>query len=173
VIYAELINYLANITSVIAFLFAGYQFFQWRKQQRHSLELESILNMEDRFEILVASNMKIVANFKKAKEIANASTNKSHEEKHQIDSWLNNQFFKSVNKDQLYANQCAENYSLACFRAKRLGFDVENTDVLQCKWIVEKFNSFIENDMSNIEIANELSAMKTKAVERFAALRKI
>lgn len=172
-IYAELFNYLANITSVIAFLFAGYQFFQWRKQQRHSLELESILNMEDRFEILVASNMKVVADFQRAKKISNSSHDKSLEERAQIDAWLKNQFSESVKTAQLYANECAGSYSLACFRAKRLGFDVEKTDVLKCKWIVEKFGSFIEKDISTEEIANEISEMKTKASEKFAALRKM
>lgn len=172
-IHAELFNYLASITSVIAFFFAGYQFFQWRKQQRHSLELESILNMEDRFEILVASNMKVIADFQKAKEIANSSHDKSREEKMQIDDWLRNQFKESVRTAQLYANECAENYSLACFRAKRLGFDVEKTDVLQPKWIVEKFSSFIERNMSTEEIANEISEIKNKASNKFAALRKI
>lgn len=172
-IHAELFNYWANITSVIAFLFSGYQFFQWRRQQRHSLELESILNMEDRFEILVASYMKVVASFQKAKEIANSSHNKSLEERTQIDEWLKNQFFESVKTAQLYANECAESYSLACFKAKRLGFEVEKTDALQCNWIVEKFGSFIENNMSTKEIANEISEIKTKASERFATLRKM
>ncbi len=172
-IYAELFNYLANITSVIAFLFAGYQFFQWRKQQRHSLELESILNMEDRFEILVMSNMKVVADFQKAKAIAKSSHDKSREEKIQIENWLKNQFSESVKTAQLYANECAGSYSLGCFRAKRLGFDVEKTDVLQCKWIVDKFGSFIESDISTEEITNEISEIKKKASEKFAALRKM
>lgn len=170
-IYAELFNYLASITSVIAFLFAGYQFFQWRKQQRHSLELESILNMEDRFEILVASNMKMVVGFQKVKAIAKSSHDKSREEKIQIDNWLKNQFIESAKTAQLYANECAEKYSLAYFRAKRLGFDVEKTDVLQCKWIVDKFDWFIESDISPEEIANEISEIKNKASKKFAALR--
>ncbi len=172
-IHAELFNYLASITSVIAFLFAGYQFFQWRKQQRHSLELESILNMEDRFEILVASNMKVVADLQKAKEIAKSSRDKTREEKIQIDAWLKNQFVESVKTAQIHAYECADRYRLACFRAKRLGFDVEKTDVLQCKWIVDQFSSFIENDMSTEEISKAIFEIKNEASEKFATLRKI
>ncbi|MER0214867.1 MAG: hypothetical protein DU481_01450 [Nitrosomonas sp.] len=171
--YAELFSYLANITSVIAFLFAGYQFFQWRRQQRHSLELESILNMEDRFELLVASNMKVVKNFQKAKEIVKESSDKPIEEKNKIDLWLKMEFFESVKSAQHRANECAESYSLACFKAKRLGFDVASTDELQCGWIVEKFSSFISSDISTEEITSEVSAIKQKAGEKFAALRKI
>lgn len=172
-VFAEQINYWANVTTVIAFLFAGYQFFQWRRQQRHSLELESILNMEDRFELLIISNVRVVASLRKAEKIARESLDKTREEKSEIDLWLKNEFFESVKSDQRIASESAVNYSLAYFRVRRLGFDVASTDELNCEWVVKKFNALISGDLSDEEVAKQISLIKKKAGERFAILRKI
>ena len=171
-VYMEFFSYLANITSAIAFLFSGYQFFQWRRQQRHSLELESILNMEDRYEILIASEMKLFGIFKEMEKTVRESHNWPTEERHRVDDWLKNKIDPALISAQNHVNACQTDYSLACFRVRRLGFDVDSTKEMSDKWISEIFISFIKNKNSIEQVVGEVSEVKKVVSEKFQMLRK-
>ena len=166
-------EYAANVTSVIAFLFAGYQFFQWRKQQRHSLELETILEMEDRYEILMASLMRMQGAFIQVQKDEKKFSERSREEQARFKKWLNGEFSEKIRILGQSITDNANNYSLVCFRAKRLGFEIDKTKEINCEWIQDEFESFVKKELSIEESGHAISEMKIKAQKAFEDLRKL
>ena len=49
----ELISIFSNITTILAFFIAIWVFFRWKKEHKFSKQLEYIMELEDRFEILM------------------------------------------------------------------------------------------------------------------------
>ncbi|TMP61895.1 hypothetical protein CWB77_08160 [Pseudoalteromonas sp. S1610] len=169
----ELFSHLSNILTVIAFLFAAYQFFLWRKQQRYSLELDSILNMEDLFEIYIGSLMRAHGYFDKAQKLAVEAHGKSKEERHELNKYLKNEFKLLIEQNNQEINDNANKYGLACFRVKRLDYDIDKIEELDSMWIRDRFQSFLIDKTSLEDVAQEISRIKTVARDEFNKLRKV
>lgn len=165
----EFFGYLSNIVTVIAFLFAGYQFFLWRKQQRYALELEALLNMEDLFEIYIASLMRVYGYFDKANKLAREAG--TREDKQKVDSYLKGNFRDMILAVNNETNENMKSYSLARFRSLRLGFDIGEIEELDPDWLRDSFESFLQNKSSIEEAAEEISKIKKVASEKFKRLR--
>lgn len=169
----ELFSHLSNILTVIAFLFAAYQFFLWRKQQRYSLELDSILDMEDLFEIYIDSLMRAHGYFDKARKLAIETNGKSKEERHELDKYLKNEFKLLIEQNNQEINDNANKYGLARFRVKRLDYDIDKIEELDSMWIRDRFQSFLIDKTSLEDVAQEISRIKTVARDEFNKLRKV
>lgn len=168
---AELFSHLSNIVTVIAFLFAGYQFFLWRKQQRYSLELEALLNMEDLFEIYIASLMRAHGKFDKANQLAVEASTKTREDRLNLDAYLKTEFKNMMIDSAREINNNSTNYSLAFFRVSRLNFDITTTNELDTEWLRDKFEKFLQEKSSLEAVAEEISRIKMVASEKFKKLR--
>jgi hypothetical protein len=171
--YAEYLSYISNVASLIAFLFANYQFFQWRKQQRHSLEIESIVNMEIAFEILIMANLKLAAAIDAGKKNVSRANDMSPEEKKNLEKWINDIYFKQLKREQIYANQCVESYETAYFKVKCLGLCGDDVNEFSCKKITEEFDSLIKSNSSLENISIEAIKMKTAAKKKFSIIKRI
>ncbi|WP_253449991.1 hypothetical protein [Halomonas sp. Y3] len=167
----QLFSHLSNIVTVIAFLFAAYQFFLWRKQQRYSLEIESLLNMEDLFEIYVAALMRVHGYFDKANKLAIEAKDKAVEDRRNLDEYLRGRFRDMISESAREINEQSTSYSLARYRVIRLNFDIDTKNELDPEWLRDKFDEFLQRNNSLEEVAGEISKIKKVAYEEFKILR--
>lgn len=140
----------------------------------HSSKIEALLNLEDRFEIVVKSyldrHMSLLRWAAHAKEAASANK----DERKRVDDLIWREFTETdwIRK----VNTFAFEYQLAWFRAKRLGLAVDVPELQQGS-IERIFTSNLENQpVENLgtgvnELANEISALKNNAAKTFERLR--
>lgn len=167
----ELFSYLSNIVTVMAFLFAGYQFFSWRKQQKYSLELEALLNMEDFFEIYIESLTRAHGKLDKANRLAAEVADKTREDRLNLHAYLKGEFQNMMLESAREINDNSTNYRLACSRASRLNFDIKTTDELDSEWLRDKFEYFLQEESSLEDVAEEISRIEKVASQKFKKLR--
>lgn len=165
----DILDYVANSATIIALIFAGYQFTQWKKQQRYSLEVSTLLDMEDKFEIYIMFSMKIYAGFSQAR--IDAEKFQSKEDKERLNEFFKGEFSRKMLEATKELNQAGMDYALYYFRAKRLNLKVEETDELNPVWLDKELNSFIEKNQERNEVATRFAEIKKIALERFEVLR--
>ena len=144
----ELFSHLSDIVTVTAFLFTGYQFFLWRKQQRYSLELEALLNMENFFEIYISSLMRVHGKFEKANRLAVEASGKTLEDRRNLDAYLKADFKNMMMESAREINDNSTNYRLAFFKVSRLNFDITSTNEINAEWLRYKFEQFLQEKSS-------------------------
>ena len=167
----ELFSHLSNIVTVIVFLFAAYQFFLWRKQQRYSLEMEALLNMEDLFEIYMASLMRTHGYFDKADKLASEAKDKTVEDRQNFDAYMHSRFKDALVFARREVNEQSKSYSLARYRVIRLNFDIDKKNELDPEWLEDRFDEFLEKKNSLEQVAEKISKIKKVAYEEFKRLR--
>lgn len=173
--FVEYMSVFASTATLVALVLALYAFFFWRKQQMHSGKIEALLNMEDRFEILVKSYMDrhrwLLRWAAHAKEADSANRDK----RKRVDDLIRQEFTETdwISK----VNTFTFEYQLSWFRAKRLGLAVDVPE-LQQDSIERIFRSNLENhpaedlDSGVSELANEVSVLKKSAAKTFETLRR-
>ena len=162
-------DYAANFATIFAFIFAGYQFLQWKKQQMYSIKISTLLDMEDRFEIYVMSSLKVFAGLNQAKKDIQKSI--SQEEKLKINNFLKNEFYAKILLATNESNQAGQEYSLSYFRAKRLNLSIDGINEIDPNWLQKTLDSFISNEMDEQVVAKRVSEIKNIAFETFKKLR--
>ena len=168
----ETLRSLTDALTICSFVFAGWQFFSWRKQQRHSLELEAVLTMEDLFEIYVESLLRQVSYFNKARMLAHQSNDQSRQDRARVNNYLKTDFKVLFEGLRTEIAQNFKSYTLARYRVIRLNFDIEKISELDPVWIREQFDNFTLERVPVNDAAEKISDIKKRAFEEFRTLRK-
>lgn len=165
----SILGIVASIATISSFIAAYYQFSQWRKQQRYGIELSTLLDIEDQFELLIYSQTNIkVAMLERNKATKNA---KSSQERENVENWLQGDFSISLKKALAEHAEIAKSYSLLAFRGKRLKLWQEIPQELDAAHINKKFNTLIEDNSPPEETAIAISKIKEAAYDKFKKIR--
>ena len=166
----NILGCIANVATITGFIFANYQFLQWRKQQRYSIEFSTLLDIEDQFELLIYYHMSINAITLKMKKAAKNA--KSPQERADFDKNSNSQHLMPLQKALEKYTEIEKSYSLLIFRGKRIRLWQQTPQELDAAYINTKFNTLIENDNSLEETATAVSKIKEAAYHELEKIRK-
>lgn len=158
-----------DLATIASLIFAGYQFFAWRKQQIYNIRISTLLDMEDKYEIYIMSSLRICAGINQAKK--DVKIVKSAEEKARINNFLKGEFREKILLATNESTQAWNEYSLYYFRAKRLKIDIEGLNEINPNWLHERFNTFISEDINEEYFFNDISNIKNIAFNKFEKLR--
>lgn len=121
--FKDVINLCANTVTIFAFILAIFAFFSWKEEQKHAKKLDYILDLEDRF-LMLLENIKI--EFKWFIDIDRNFIdidNQTKEYKKQLNDFITAEYAKYKKNELL--NKSFDEYNIALFRTKRF---IENID---------------------------------------------
>ncbi len=121
--FKETINLCADTVTILAFILAIKAFSNWKKEQKHAKKLDYILDLEDRFLILLR-NIQIA--FKWSSDMDRNLIDIDNQTK-QFDDFIKAEYEKYT-KNELVSKSFDE-YNIALFRTKRF---IKNIDK-ECK----------------------------------------
>jgi len=119
----EFISIFSNITTILAFFIAIWAFLRWKKEQKFSKQLEYIMELEDRFEILMRD---IRIEYKWFSDLDNNlidAEKQSQEDKIELNQFIKDEYEKY--KITQTIEESFDQYSLSLTRAKRFFKDIE------------------------------------------------
>ena len=161
----EVINLCADTVTILAFILAIFAFFNWKKEQKHAKKLDYILDLEDRFLILL-HNIKL--EFKWFSDMDRNLIdidNQSKEYKKQLENFIKAEY-EAYKKNELVSKSFDE-YSIALFRTKRFIKDIDK----ECK--VLDFNYLKELSLEAIKLTPKWNNKDIFSTESKEFLEKI
>lgn len=163
--FKETINLCADIITILAFILAIIAFSNWKKEQKYAKKLDYILELEDRFLILL-HNIKL--EFKWFSDMNRSLIdidNQTKEYKKQLDNLIKAEY-EIYKKNELVGKSLNE-YSIALFRTKRF---IKNIDK-KCK--VLDFNYLNELSLEAIKLTPKWNDKDSISIESKEFLEKI
>ena len=117
------ISLVADIITIFAFILAYVEFRRWKEEAKYAKKLEYILDLEDKFEILINDILNDFKFFSDLDKCLIDIDDKSNEYKKQMDSFIKQEFEKYKNNSRI--SKSFYEYSLALNRVKRFINDIE------------------------------------------------
>ena len=121
--FKETINLFADMVTILAFILAIKAFSNWKKEQKHAKKLDYILDLEDRFLILLRN---IQIEFKWFSDMDRNLIdidNQTKEYQKQLYDFLKEEYVIYQKNDLL--NKSFDEYSLSLLRTKRFIKDID------------------------------------------------
>ena len=121
--FKETINLFADMVTILAFILAIKAFSNWKKEQKHAKKLDYILDLEDRFLILLRN---IQIEFKWFSDMDRNLIdidNQTKEYQKQLYDFLKEEYVIYQKNDHL--NKSFDEYSLSLLRTKRFIKDID------------------------------------------------
>lgn len=136
--YKDEISLVANIITILAFILAIIAFFNWKKEQKDSKKLDYIMELEDKFEVLIYS---IEKEFKFFIDIDNNLIDiedKDKEYKRQLNDFIKEKHEEYTGNKTL--NKDFYEYSLSLVRVKRFIKNIDKDCTILDYFFLQKLN---------------------------------
>jgi uncharacterized protein YggT (Ycf19 family) len=131
--YKEIINIISDITTIIAFIIAIFTLYRWKKEQKYSKQIDFLMDLEDKFVILIHS---ILIDFNWFSDMSKDMIdikNKSDKDKNDLISFWEKRLEEYQNTNQL--DNILFEYTLSLSRNKRFNHNIEEN----CKYLNYQF----------------------------------
>ena len=171
--YTNLISIVSDGFTIFVSIFAIQAFLTWKKQQKYSIQISLLMELEDNYEILFT---KYIEEYHWFLKLGNTIENNQEISNKELNRWLIEEYTKKKSNDELITS--SRKYEISYLRAKRFFPIIKNDKNFKKSYLDEIFNKHISklntnNDAEKIfkEYSEEFLDIKNNVVEKIAKLR--
>ena len=176
--YDFIFTFIGSVFTVLATLIALYALLTWRRQQKYTILLNYLIELEDNYEILFANYIEEYHWFLKLENTVheNKIANYANISKKELDKFILDEYNKKKLNNSFVVN--GREYELAYLRAKRFFSSIQDDNNLQKSYLDKHISKISDelaknNDVENLFkiFAEEILKIKENAIDKITNLR--
>jgi len=180
--YDFIFSFIGSAFTVLATLIALYAVLTWRKQQKYTILLNQLIELEDNYEILFVNYIEEYHWFLKLENTVheNQLTNYTNISKKDLNKFILDEYHKKKSDNSLVIN--SREYELAYLRTKRFFPSIQDDNNLKKSYLDEVLDKHISkladelsknNDAENLfkTFTEEILKIKEHAIDKITKLR--